>query len=1132
MASGAQKVLVRPRRSVSAPEGGLVRFLWRAALWLIPASLWAAPTISYVQGNYATPQTPQISVTVAYSSAQNAGDLNVVVVGWNNSTSTVSAVTDAKGNAYSIAAGPTIVSGVASQSIFYAKSIAAGANAVTVTFTAPARFPNVRILEYRGGDPSQAVDINAAGTGTGSNCSSGFASTRNAADLLFGANYSQNPATRAGFGFTRRLLTSQEGGIAEDRMVNSRGSYSATAPLSASGWWVMQMVAFRADSTPPTAPANLVANAVSAGQINLNWTSSTDNSGVTAYRVERCSGTGCTGFAQIASVSGTTYSNTGLTAGTTYSYRVRASDAATNASGYSNVASATATAQALQFPVITSANTANATVGAAFSYQISATNSPTSYGATGLPPGLGVNTATGSISGTPTSSGTSTVTLSATNSAGTGTATLTITTTASSDTTPPAVPTGLTPSPVSSSRINLSWSASTDPDNAPGQLSYGVYRDGARIATTAAGTTAWNDTGLAASTTYTYAVSAQDPAGNSSAQSVGVRATTSDSATRPYSTTFPLTENPISEGGNWINGTSASTSWASVRTTTSFAFGNSTVGTYGDATALVTGSWGPEQTVQATVHIVSPPTSGDAEVELRLRSAISPNSINGYEILCSVNPNSVYLQIVKWMGPINSFSYVQQGGSTLCREGDVLKATITTTTSGGTTSAVIKAYVNDVLTLTGTDTNVGGTGPYLSGSPGVGFYNHGGSDPTMYGFSSFTASDGSTADTTAPSVPTNLSAAAVSSTQIDLGWTASTDNVGVSSYQVFRNNVPIATTKTATYSDTGLSPSTQYTYTVAAADAAGNTSSQSAPVSVTTPALDITPPSVPGNLQSSNVTASSLTITWSASTDDVAVAGYRVFRNGSQVATTTATSYADSGLASQTTYAYTVAAFDYSNNVSAQSQPLSVTTSAGAPTPPSFVQVKQNQVTNGTAVSAVFSGATHAGSTIVAYVIWDNTGSVIVTDSLGDHFVSVSAPTIWSGGYSAQVFYATNILGGADTVTATFRNSVSSFGIVYAHEYAGISVANPVDVTVAASGSSSSLSSGIATTTSANDLIFGAGVSDNAVTAAGSGFTARDMAYGNITEDRTASSTGSYSATATHNGSSWAMQMVAFRAAQ
>ncbi len=92
-------------------------------------------------------------------------------------------------------------------------------------------------------------------------------------------------------------------------------------------------------------------------------------------------------------------------------------------------------------PVITSLTTATGIVGTAFSYQITASGSPTSFGATGLPAGLTVNTSTGLISGTPTANGPSTITLSATNSGGTGTASLTLTVT---NPAPPAAPTRLT----------------------------------------------------------------------------------------------------------------------------------------------------------------------------------------------------------------------------------------------------------------------------------------------------------------------------------------------------------------------------------------------------------------------------------------------------------------------------------------------------------------------------------------------------------------------------------------------------------------------------------------------------------------------------------------------------------------
>src|SRR5205809_639667 len=100
-------------------------------------------------------------------------------------------------------------------------------------------------------------------------------------------------------------------------------------------------------------------------------------------------------------------------------------------------------------------------------------------------------------------------------------------------------------------------------------------------------------------------------------------------------------------------------------------------------------------------------------------------------------------------------------------------------------------------------------------------------------------------DTTPPTVPTGLTATAVSSSQINLSWTASSDNVGVTGYRVYRGGTQIATRSTTSFTNTGLSPSTTYTYTVAAYDAAGNLSAQSSSASATTPAPpDTTPPSV------------------------------------------------------------------------------------------------------------------------------------------------------------------------------------------------------------------------------------------------------------------------------------------------
>jgi hypothetical protein len=307
----------------------------------------AAVAIGFGQVAAATPQSSTATVPVTYPSAQTAGDLNIVVVGWNDTTATVQSVKDSAGNTYTLAIGPT--SGTAlRQSIYYAASIVGGSNTVTVTFSQAATYPDVRILEYRG---LTAMDVTAGASGSSASASSGSATTTSANELIFGANMVGTTTTAAGSGFTSRIITSPDGDLAEDKIVTTAGSNSATSTLS-SGPWVMQMVTFSAsgssggDTTPPTAPTNLTATAASASQINLSWTASTDNVGVTGYYIQRCSGSGCTNFAQVASISGTTttYSDTGLVGSTSYSYRVDATDAAGNLSAFSNTASATTSA--------------------------------------------------------------------------------------------------------------------------------------------------------------------------------------------------------------------------------------------------------------------------------------------------------------------------------------------------------------------------------------------------------------------------------------------------------------------------------------------------------------------------------------------------------------------------------------------------------------------------------------------------------------------------------------------------------------------------------------------------------------------------------------------------------------------
>jgi fibronectin type 3 domain-containing protein len=248
-----------------------------------------AGTIGFVQVSSATPQGSQTSVSATYSSAQTAGDLNVVVIGWSNTVATVKTLTDVAGNTYALAAGPTQATGAISQSIYYAKNIAAAAakaNTVTVTFNGSASYSDLRILEYQGLDPATPLDAFAAGSGNSSTSSSAAMTTTSANDLILGANTVASMTVGPGSGFVQRILTAPDGDIVEDMVVSAVGSYTVSAPLNGSAAWVMQAVAFRAAGSgqsgqtgqtnppPPPPPPTLSSIAVTpaGGSISVGST--------------------------------------------------------------------------------------------------------------------------------------------------------------------------------------------------------------------------------------------------------------------------------------------------------------------------------------------------------------------------------------------------------------------------------------------------------------------------------------------------------------------------------------------------------------------------------------------------------------------------------------------------------------------------------------------------------------------------------------------------------------------------------------------------------------------------------------------------------------------------------------------
>ncbi|QFY07390.1 chitinase [Nonomuraea phyllanthi] len=193
-------------------------------------------------------------------------------------------------------------------------------------------------------------------------------------------------------------------------------------------------------------------------------------------------------------------------------------------------------------------------------------------------------------------------------------------------------------------------------------------------------------------------------------------------------------------------------------------------------------------------------------------------------------------------------------------------------------------------------------------------------------------SSGGGTDTTAPSVPGNLRTTAVTSTSVSLAWNASTDNVAVTGYEIYRGGTLITTVTGTTHTDTGLSADTGYTYTVRARDAAGNRSATSDSITATTSGgggTDTTAPTVPGNLRSTGSTSSSISLAWNASTDNVAVTGYEIYRGGTLITTVTGTTHTDTGLSADTGYTYTVRARDAAGNRSATSNSITARTTGG-----------------------------------------------------------------------------------------------------------------------------------------------------------------------------------------------------------
>ena len=583
------------------------------------------------------------------------------------------------------------------------------------------------------------------------------------------------------------------------------------------------------DTTAPSVPNGLSATAVGASQVDLAWTASTDAVGVQGYKIYR-NGTYLSSIGPVGSAS---FSDTGLTSGTTYIYRVTAIDAAGNESAQSGTATAT--------------------------------------------PG---------------------------------------------DTSAPTVPTALTVTPTNWHVMTVSWTSSNDN---VGVTKYNVYRGGTLLAVTSGTTTGLVDRSVAPSTSYGYSVRACDGAGNCSAQTATSSQTTPGlthvqdaGAQSTASTTLAVTLGTAPLAGDALVATV--TTNATTRTVSSISGAG---GTWSRITAKAasggnTETWaaldvaGGSTTVTITLsssgagaaivtEVGGVASSGATDVSGSASGANTRSLASG--TVTTTNATDLLVAVAGYRGTTSITTNPASPWTTIARQTNTTltnsTAWQTATTSGSksaswTLSANTSGYDGNIVALKAST-----TGP---------------------------------ADTTAPTVPAAPSPTVISSTQINLSWTASSDVIGVQGYRIYRNGTQVGTVPVSgtTFSDTGLAPATSYSYTLAAVDGAGNASAQSSAAARTTLGPDSTPPTVPTGVGATASTANLVNVTWTASTDTVGVTRYSIFRDGTllSVVAASVTTLTDRSTSGSTTYSYTVTASDAAGNVSAASSPAGVTTPA------------------------------------------------------------------------------------------------------------------------------------------------------------------------------------------------------------
>ncbi|WP_167286385.1 fibronectin type III domain-containing protein [Paraflavitalea devenefica] len=525
----------------------------------------------------------------------------------------------------------------------------------------------------------------------------------------------------------------------------------------------------------------------------------------------------------------------------------------------------------------------------------------------------------------------------------------------SGDTQAPTAPADLSASNLTQSSLTLNWTASTDNVGVTG---YDVYRNGIKLNGSLVTATTYAVTGLTAATAYQFYIQAKDAAGNTSANSAVLAVTTPDTqaptapadltATNLTQTSLTLswtaaTDNvgvtgyDVYQGIVKINSTPVTATFydiSGLTTSTTYTFYVQAIdaaGNTSDSGSLtVTTAGRPDTEAPTTPANLAASAVTQSSVTLSWDTATDNVGVAGYDI---------YQDSVK----INT-------------------ALVTTTTYTVTGLTALNNYAFFVRAV-----DAAGNASDNSNTVGI-----------------------TTPDTQAPSVPVNVGTSAVTDTSFTLSWTASTDNIGVAGYDVYQNGSKINAVliNTTSYDVTGLTQGTTYTYYVRALDAAGNVSANSSTVTVNT--LDTQAPTAPAGLTSANLLATTVTLNWTASTDNIGVAGYDVYQNGVRInpATVAATTYNVTGLTGSTAYTFYVQAKDVAGNLSGNSNTISLTTPAStACTGTGSIRFQKWNNISGTSISNLTSNANYPN-----------------TPSTSGTYTSFEIPTNSNDNYGMKVF--------------------------------------------------------------------------------------------------------------------------------